>query len=171
MVQINDLVELLNTLLLSSNDYIVIIDKTTLIDILTCLWDSWDTIEFLYLESQIQHDEIQQNNQHSKPILVKNNQQTAHNQISDATLAVHNQISGVISTKKEDEVFYTSSTFTFQSHHQTLTKSSTTSIELLFDTTRKWTFTFLIIQNLSSSKMLDSFTKFHRHLLCICIRF
>ena len=51
MTQINGLVELLNTLLLSFVDNTVMVDKTTLIHIRICLQDSQDTLQFLQLDS------------------------------------------------------------------------------------------------------------------------
>ena len=51
MARINDLVELLNTLLLSVIDNLVTVDKTIFTEAITCLKDSQDTIEFLQLES------------------------------------------------------------------------------------------------------------------------
>ena len=92
MARINDLVELVNTLLLSSIDNIDTVDKTTLTHIRNCVQHSQDTTEFLQLESQLQCDELQQNNQHFELVLVQNNvylefenhsyQRSAHNQIS-----------------------------------------------------------------------------------------
>ena len=64
MAWINELVELLNTLLLSSIDNIVIVDKATLTHIRNCVQEAQGIIEFLQIESQLQHDELQQRKQH-----------------------------------------------------------------------------------------------------------
>ena len=105
MARIDELLGLLNTLILSSVDNIVTIDITTFIDVLTCLQDSKDKIEFLQLESQLQQEEIQQKNHHFELVLVQKNslfefendsyQEPAHDQISDAT-------SGADSSEDED---------------------------------------------------------------------
>jgi hypothetical protein len=59
MAQINNgLVELLNTLLLSSDDNTITIDKTTLSCIKNYLHNSKDTLEFLQLESQLQQEDL-----------------------------------------------------------------------------------------------------------------
>jgi hypothetical protein len=73
MAQIDELLELLNTLILSFVDNTVTTDIAILTDVLTCLQDLQDKIEFLQLESQLQQDEIQQKNHHSEPVLVHNN--------------------------------------------------------------------------------------------------
>jgi hypothetical protein len=95
MARIDELLELLNTLILSSVDNTVTTDIATLTDVLTCLQDSQDKIKFLQLESQLQQEEIQQKNHHSELVLVQNNslfefendsyQQPTHDQISDTT--------------------------------------------------------------------------------------
>jgi hypothetical protein len=53
MDQIDELLELLNTLILSYVDNTITIDITNLIGVLTCLQDSHDKIKFLQLESQL----------------------------------------------------------------------------------------------------------------------
>ena len=73
MARLNGLVELLNTLLLYYIDNNVMIDKTTLTHIRNCVKESKDVIEFLKLESQLQHDKIEQKNQHSELVLFQNN--------------------------------------------------------------------------------------------------
>jgi hypothetical protein len=45
-------------------------DITALIDVLTCLQDSQEKIEFLQLESQLQQEEIQEKKQHFELVLV-----------------------------------------------------------------------------------------------------
>ena len=51
MAQIDELLELTNTLILSIVDKIFTINKETLINVLTCLQDLQDIIEFLHLKS------------------------------------------------------------------------------------------------------------------------
>ena len=51
MAQINDLIELQNTIPLSSVNNTVIVDKATLTHIRNCVQDSQDTIDFLQLKS------------------------------------------------------------------------------------------------------------------------
>ena len=46
---------------------------TTLQYVLTCLHDSQAKVDFLQIQSQVQHDEIKQRNQRSKLIIVQNN--------------------------------------------------------------------------------------------------
>jgi hypothetical protein len=70
MARIDELLELLNTLILSSVDNTVTIDIATFTDVLTCLQDSQNKIKFLQLESQLQQEEIQQKNHHSKLVLI-----------------------------------------------------------------------------------------------------
>ena len=73
MAWINDLVELLNTLLIYVVYNTVMVNKKTLIHIQNYVQDSQDTIKFLQLELQLQHDELQQRKQHSKLVIVQNN--------------------------------------------------------------------------------------------------
>ena len=54
MAQINGLVELLNTLLLSSIENILMANKTTLTHIRNCVQGSQGTIEFIQIKSQLQ---------------------------------------------------------------------------------------------------------------------
>ena len=72
MDQIYELLELLNTLILSIVDNMVTSDKANLTNVLTCLQDSQDEIKIFQLELQLQQDEIQQKNQHFELVLVQN---------------------------------------------------------------------------------------------------
>jgi hypothetical protein len=54
MARTNEILEQLNTLILSSVDNTVTTDITTLTEVLTCLQHSQGKIEFLQLESQLQ---------------------------------------------------------------------------------------------------------------------
>jgi hypothetical protein len=60
MAQIDELLELLNTLILSTVDNMVTIDKETLQSILTCLQVSQAKVELLQTQTQLLHDELQQ---------------------------------------------------------------------------------------------------------------
>jgi hypothetical protein len=74
MAQIDELLELLNTLILSTIDNMVTIDKATLQSILTCLQASQAKVELLQIQTRLLHDELQQKNlQHSELVLVQNN--------------------------------------------------------------------------------------------------
>jgi hypothetical protein len=73
MDQVEELLELLNTLIFSYVDNIFTFDIATLTDVRTCLQDSLDKIEFLQLESQLQQEEIQQKNHHYELVLVQKN--------------------------------------------------------------------------------------------------
>jgi hypothetical protein len=71
---IDELLELLNTLILSTIDNMVTTDKQTLQYILTCLKTSQDKVELLQIQTQLLHDQLQQKNlQHSKLVLFWNN--------------------------------------------------------------------------------------------------
>ena len=74
MDRIDDLLELMNTLILSFVDNTVTIDKATLQSILTCLQASQAKTELLQVQTRLLHDELQQKNlQHSELVLVQNN--------------------------------------------------------------------------------------------------
>jgi hypothetical protein len=62
MAQFDELLELLNTLILSFVENTITTNTTTLTDVLTYLQDFRDKIEFLHIESQLQQEEIQQKN-------------------------------------------------------------------------------------------------------------
>ena len=65
------LLELLSTLILSTDGSIVEVNKNTLKDIQTSLQLAQETIEFLQLESQLQQEELKQRS-HSKHVSVQN---------------------------------------------------------------------------------------------------
>ena len=58
MARIGELLELLNTLILSIVDNIVTIEKAILINVLICLQDSQDKTEVFQLESQLEQNEL-----------------------------------------------------------------------------------------------------------------
>jgi hypothetical protein len=59
MARIDELLELLNTLILSTNDNMVTTDKETLQSILTCLQVSQAKVELLQTQTQLLHDELE----------------------------------------------------------------------------------------------------------------
>ena len=70
MAKIRRIIELPNTLILTDVDDIVSINKKNVKSILNYLQDSQETTKYLQVESQFQHDEIQQNNQHYKTVYI-----------------------------------------------------------------------------------------------------
>lgn len=70
MVRLDDFLKILSTLILSTIEDTVKINKTIISDIQTCLQDAQENIEFLQLESQLQQEEIQQNTHHYEAIFV-----------------------------------------------------------------------------------------------------
>jgi len=70
MVQAEELLELLNTLMLVSIGNTITSNKETLQSVLTCLHDSQAKLEHLQAQSQLQHDKIQRRNQHCELVLV-----------------------------------------------------------------------------------------------------
>ena len=71
MDRTDELLDILNLLILTSIDNTITIDKATLIDVLTCLQYSQDTIEIL--QNQLQHDQSKKRNQHYELVLVQKN--------------------------------------------------------------------------------------------------
>jgi len=59
MTQIGNLLEILRTLIMSTNENTINISKETLFDIQICLQHTQEKIDFLQLESQLQQDELQ----------------------------------------------------------------------------------------------------------------
>ena len=70
MENIDILVGLLNSLLLSLDDRTVLVDKTTLSCIKNCLQNSKDALEFLKLESQLQQEDWKHKIQHYEHVYV-----------------------------------------------------------------------------------------------------
>jgi hypothetical protein len=74
MAQIHELLELLNTLILSIDVNMVTIDKATIQFVLTCLQASHAKVELLQIQTQLLHDQLQRKNlQNSELVLVQNN--------------------------------------------------------------------------------------------------
>ena len=65
-----DVLEWLNTLISSTVDQTITINKASLSDIQTCLQNALDKIEFLQLELELQRDELQQKSCHSELVFV-----------------------------------------------------------------------------------------------------
>ena len=68
MGKLYGVLELLNTLIHSSVENIVNINKDTLCDIQSCLRNAQEKIDFLQLESQLQQEELHQNRHHFEPV-------------------------------------------------------------------------------------------------------
>ena len=68
MDRMDDVLELLNTLIHSSIDGMVKVSKDYLSNIQTCLQNAREKIEFLQLESQLQQEELHQNRDHFEPV-------------------------------------------------------------------------------------------------------
>jgi len=77
MVPIDEILELLDNLILSTIDNTVKISKDFLTDIHSCLQDVHEKIDFLQLESQFQQEELKQRS-HSEPVFVQNIETTTH---------------------------------------------------------------------------------------------
>ena len=73
MTKLNDLVELLRNLMLSTVHNDVQVSKDMLCDIQSCLQNAKSTINFLELESQLQRDELQKKTCDSELVFVQNN--------------------------------------------------------------------------------------------------
>lgn len=65
MDRIGVVLELLDTLVHSTMENTIMIDKAIVADIQTCLKNVQENIEFLQLESQLQQDELQQKRHNS----------------------------------------------------------------------------------------------------------
>ena len=70
MDRMDDVLELLNTLIHSSIDGMVKVSKDSLSNIQTCLQNAREKIDFLQLESQLQQEELQQWSHLSEPVSV-----------------------------------------------------------------------------------------------------
>lgn len=73
MAKLNDLVQLLSNLMLSTVHNDVQVNKDMLCDIESCLQNAKSTIEFLELESQLQRHELQKKACDSELVFVQNN--------------------------------------------------------------------------------------------------
>jgi len=87
MTKFDDILELLNTLTLSTIDGKVKINKDTLCDIQSCLHNAQENIEFSQLESQFQQEELKQRNHHSEHVSVHNIETVTHQkQVNNVTV-------------------------------------------------------------------------------------
>ena len=77
MDRMDIVLELLNTLIHSTMDNTIMIDKAIVVDIQICLKNVQENIEFLQLESQLQQEELKQRS-HSEPVFVQNIETTTH---------------------------------------------------------------------------------------------
>ena len=80
MAKLERILELLRTLIMSTANSTVKINKSSLSDIQTCLQYAQEKIEILQLESQLQQEELQQRSHHSEPVSVQNNEADSHKQ-------------------------------------------------------------------------------------------
>ena len=80
MAKLERILELLRTLIMSTANNTVKINKASLSDIQTCLQYAQEKIEFLQLESQLQQEELQQWSHHSEPVSIQNNETDSHEQ-------------------------------------------------------------------------------------------
>ena len=78
MEKIHGLLELLSTLILSTDGSTVKVNKNTLRDIQKSLQYAQEKINFLQLEPQLQQEELHQNRHHFEPIFVQNIETTTH---------------------------------------------------------------------------------------------
>ena len=76
----DDVLELLNTLIHSSIDGMVKVSKDSLSNIQTCLQNAREKIDFLQLESQLQQEELQQWSHLSEPVSVQKIETDSHKQ-------------------------------------------------------------------------------------------
>jgi len=74
MAQVEELLELLNTIILSSMDNTIALDKTTLQFVVTCLQVSQEKTTLLQTQSHLLHDALDRKNlrQQSELVLVLN---------------------------------------------------------------------------------------------------
>ena len=79
MAKLERTLELLRTLIMSTANSTVKINKASLSDIQTCLQYAQEKIEFLQLESQLQQEELKRRS-HSEPVSVQNNEADSHKQ-------------------------------------------------------------------------------------------
>ena len=80
MTRLDNALELLNTLIHSTVDEMVKINKTYLFNIKVCLQNAQENIEFLQLETKLQQEESQQWSHHSEPISVQKIETDSHKQ-------------------------------------------------------------------------------------------
>jgi hypothetical protein len=74
MARVDELLELLNTLILSSVDNTITTDKATLQSVVTCLQVSQAKVALLQTQTQLLHDALERKNlRHSELVLVQNN--------------------------------------------------------------------------------------------------
>ena len=83
MERIDDVLELLNNLMLSTIDEMVKINKTSLSNIKICLQNAHENIEFLQLETKLQQEELQQWSHHSEPVSVQKIVKDSHQKKED----------------------------------------------------------------------------------------
>ena len=80
MTRLDNALELLNTLIHSTVDEMVKINKTSLSNIKICLQNAHENIEFLQLETKLQQEELQQWSHLSEPVSVQKIETDSHKQ-------------------------------------------------------------------------------------------
>ena len=80
MAQIDPLLELLRTLILSTCGETIKISRDTLSNIKVCLQYEQEKIDVLQLETQLQKGEIQKKIHHYEPIFFQNIEKNSHQQ-------------------------------------------------------------------------------------------
>ena len=91
MPRINEILEFLKTLMYSSNHETFQINKGSLSEIQTCLYNAQEKIVFLQLESQLQQEELKQRNHHFELVSVQNIETTTHQHQVDNVI-VHSDL-------------------------------------------------------------------------------
>ena len=82
MARINEVLEFLKTLILSTTHDTLKVSKVSLTDIQVCLQNSQEKIDILQLESQLQQEELKQRS-HSEHVSVQNIETATHQQQVD----------------------------------------------------------------------------------------
>lgn len=78
MAKLDDMLEFLNTLIQSTIDGMVNINRDNLYDIKNGLQNAWEKIYFLQPEQQFQQEELKQKSCHFEPICVQNIETNSH---------------------------------------------------------------------------------------------
>jgi hypothetical protein len=120
MARVEELLELLNTLILSSVDNTVTIDKTTLQSVVTCLQVSQAKVTLLQTQTRLLHDALERKNlrQHYELVLVQN-PIFEDDEDDDAMIQTNNQHKSNSVRQLQIQV-QMKSTSSFQANHQTL---------------------------------------------------
>ena len=80
MAKLERILELLRTLIASTADSAIIINKEIIADIQKCMQNAQEKIEFLQLETKLQQEELHKWSHHSKPVSVQKIETDSHKQ-------------------------------------------------------------------------------------------